>query len=160
MKKIKTILIILAVVSAFVAYNLYFNDKDNASPQGQKTPSSSAEKKQKDVKPIRIEKYLSFTKDEKHFTLDPIEVTKDNTENKMGIFLSGTNVENNIKITVSCDDKVIFNGVYKGDGMQIPYEVKDKSALKLSLDYLGDIKEKDDPNNYYTRVAWYVNRMP
>lgn len=156
MKKIKIVLIILVLVCAWGAYNFY-NDKDNTNPQGKNASSSSVQEKQKDIKPIRIQKDLFFTKGEKHFTLAPVEVTKDNTENKMGIFLSGTNVENNVKITVSCDDKVIFNGVYKGDGMHIPYEVKDKSTLKLSLDYLGDIKEKDDPNNYYTQVVWYYN---
>lgn len=156
MKKIKTVFIIFVAVCALGVYYLYSN-KNNASPQGQNTSSSSVEKKQKDVKLIRIEKYLSFTKEDKHFALDPVEITKDNTDNKMVIFLSGTNVENNVKVTVSCDDKVIFNGVYKGDEIQIPYEVKDKSAFKLSLDYLGDIKEKDDPNNYYTKVVWYAN---
>lgn len=154
MRKSRIIIIILGIVCLLAISDFFINQKKQnnvGEPNSQIKDASS-------VKLVRQEESVFFKNDKKQYTLKPVEIDKDNTNNKMFIMIDGKGIEDNIKINVYADDKKIFSATYKENGFEIPYDIEgDKVDLKVEIDYIGNIKENEES---YAKIIWYANDVP
>lgn len=157
MKKNKIIIwAVLAMLIVVISNIVMANNDTNESKKNKQ--NESVTNSLDNIELIRKAYYPEFTKENKIFISEVVEVSKEKYTGNMFIILSGENMDGKFQIKVFDDENIIYSGAFDSTGIVIPYKMsKEKGNFRIEVTCTANL---EGDQKIVPPVVWFANKHP